>query len=85
MDEILPEKDALPNQSLCSRQAIVSRQSKSEQQVHGVTNADSRRYQHPADLKAVIAHLERRFGIEQVKAIVSHPCQSQRLAKPAGT
>ena len=65
--------------------AAVSGKDKTQRQLRGVADADARRRHHAPGARSVVAHLQGRFGIQQIQPIVRAPRNSQRLAKPAGS
>jgi hypothetical protein len=58
----------------------VSPQGKAKRPVHGFVDADARCNQHFGGRIAVVAHLKRRMGIQQIDAVVRRPGEAERLA-----
>ena len=68
-----PWKDASSRDGFRSRDTWVLRDGKAQGQIDRVTNADTPCYEHLPHAESVVAHLERRAGIQEVKPIVSRP------------
>src|SRR5580658_3790354 len=82
---ILHNRDAFAGQGSRAGDTVVTRQRKAERQIDRVADSDARCNQHLGDHEAVVAQLQRRGGIEQVKAVVQSSRQAKGLAEVART
>lgn len=84
MDELGAKKDALAGERFGAGDTGVRMHSETERQVGGLADADAGRDEDMAEGETVVAHLERRGGIEEIEAVVRGPREGERLAEAAG-
>ena len=67
------------------RDAIMSGQREAQRELDGMTDADAARGQDSAHAESIVAHLQRRFGVDEIEAVVGCASDPESLAQPAGS